>query len=299
MRNLLLILFATFSLPAHAVLNIFACEPEWAMLAAELGGDKVKTFSATGGLQDPHRIEARPSLIARARNADLLVCTGAELETGWLPLLLGQSGNAKIQAGQPAHFMAADYVTKLDMPAQLDRAEGDVHPAGNPHIQTDPRNILAVADALAQRLRRIDAANAAFYDARHADFAARWRDAMSRWEKQAAPLKGMPIVVQHKSWAYLSHWLGLREVAALEPRPGIEPSSAHLQEVLARLEREPARFIIRAAYNNERPSEWLAQRAHIPAVMLPFTVGGTPQATDLFALFDDTLRRLLDAAHEH
>ena len=131
--------------PPHAALRVFACEPEWGALAQELGGDLVDVSVATTALQDPHQIQAKPSLIARARNADLVVCTGAELEIGWLPVLLQQSGNAKVQPGQPGNFAAADYVRKLEVPTQLDRSQGDVHAAGNPHIQTDPRNIAQVA----------------------------------------------------------------------------------------------------------------------------------------------------------
>ena len=294
--KMLAMLLVGGALPAHAALNIVACEPEWGALARELGGDKVSVYDATTGLQDPHRIQARPSLIARARSADLLACTGADLEIGWLPVLLRQSGNDKIQPGKPGNFEAARFVQKLEVPTRLDRAEGDVHPGGNPHIQTDPRNIARVADALAQQLAEVDPGNSAYYLARHREFAERWNAAMQRWEQQAAPLRGMAIAVQHKGFPYLENWLGLREVATLEPKPGVDPSSSHLGEVLAQLQREPAKMIIRAAYNDGRASEWLAERAKIPAVALPFTVGGTERARDLFGLFDDTVQRLLDAA---
>lgn len=287
---------ATFAAPALAALNILACEPEWGALAQELGGEMVSVYSATNALQDPHRIEAKPSLLARARNADLLACTGAELEAGWLPILLRQSGNPKIQPGKPGYFEAARHVRMLEIPTRLDRAEGDMHAGGNPHIQTDPRNIALVAAALARQLAEADPANAARYQARQQDFARRWQAAMLRWEKQAAPLKGTAIVVQHKGFPYLENWLGLKQVATLEPKPGVEPSSGHLGQVLAGLRQQPARMIIRAAYNDARSSEWLAGRTGLPAVELPFTVGGSEQAKDLFGLFDDTVRRLLEAA---
>jgi zinc/manganese transport system substrate-binding protein len=286
-------LLAVAAAPAQAALKIVACEPEWGALAKELVGDKATVYTATNALQDPHHIQARPSLIASVRNAGLLVCTGAELEIGWLPILQRQSGNPAIQTGQPGYFEAASYVRKLEVPTVLDRSEGDVHPGGNPHIQTDPRNIGLVAVALAKRLEEIDPADAGYYRAREADFAARWQAAIQRWEKQAAPLRGQAIVVQHKGFPYLENWLGLKGVATLEPKPGVEPTSTHLAEVEAQLKRQPARMIIRAAYNDGRPSEWLAQRAHIPAVELPFTVGGSERAKDLFGLFDDTVDRLL------
>ncbi|MHB9102339.1 MAG: metal ABC transporter substrate-binding protein [Sulfuricella sp.] len=288
-------LLALLSVPAFAALNILACEPEWGALAQELGGDKVSVYNATNALQDPHRVEAKPSLMARARGADLLACTGAELEVGWLPILLRQTGNPKIQPGQPGNFEAAHYVRMLEIPARLDRAEGDVHPGGNPHIQTDPRNIALVADALAKRLAEIDAANADYYRQRHIQFAARWKTAIANWEKLAAPLKGVPIVVQHKGFPYLENWLGLKQVAALEQKPGVEPSSAYLSGLLGQLQRQPAKMVIRAAYNDARASEWLTERSKIPAVALPFTVGGSERAKDLFGLFDDTVQRLLAA----
>ena len=288
-------LLASMPLPALAALNVFACEPEWGALAQELGGDKVSVYNATHALQDPHHVEAKPSLLARARNAELLACTGAELETGWLPILLRQSGNPKIQPGQPGYFEAARFVRMLEIPTRLDRAEGDVHAGGNPHIQTDPRNIAKVAQALAQRLGEIDIANAAHYAARHKEFAARWQAAVTRWEQAAAPLKGAPIVVQHKGFPYLENWLGLKQIAALESKPGIEPSSAHLSEVLAQLQRQPAKMVLRAAYNDGRASEWLTERGKVPVVVLPYTVGGSDKAKDLFGLFDDTVGKLLGA----
>jgi zinc/manganese transport system substrate-binding protein len=288
-------LFGLATVPAQAELNVFACEPEWAALAQELGGEKVSVFTATTARQDPHRIEARPSLIARLRQADLLVCTGAELEAGWLPVLLRQAGNARVQPGRAGYFEAAQHVRMLEIPARLDRAEGDVHAAGNPHIQTDPRNIGAVAVALARRLAEIDPAGADHYQTRQHDFSQRWGGAIKRWEQLAAPLRGVRIVVQHKGFPYLENWLGLRQVAALEPKPGLEPTSGYLVEVLEKLKREPAQMILRAAYHDGRASEWLAERAKIPAVVVPFTVGGSDQAGDLFGLFDDTVQRLLVA----
>ena len=286
---------ALAALAGHAALNVLACEPEWAALAQELGGDKIKASSATTALQDPHRIEARPSLIARARNADLLVCTGLELEVGWLPILLQQSGNARIAAGQPGNLEAGSLVQRLEIPARLDRSDGDVHPGGNPHIQGDPRNIARVAEALARRLGELDAPNAAFYLARHKDFADRWRAASARWDQQAAPLKGVAVVVHHKNMSYMLNWLDMREAGALEPKPGIEPSAAHLSTLFAQLQKQPAKMVLRAGYQDGRASEWLAERAKIPAVVLPFTVGGSDRAKDLFGLFDDTIARLLGA----
>lgn len=284
--------------PVSANLNIFACEPEWAALAQELGGSNVSTFSATSALQDPHQVQARPSLLARARQADLAVCSGAELEIGWLPMIQRQAGNPKIQIGQPGYFQAADYVRMLDTPSRLDRSSGDVHSMGNPHIQTDPRNFIPVAKMLVERMAQIDPANAKIYTERYQDFSARWQTAIDKWQQAATPLQGMPVVVHHKSWAYLENWLDLKEVATLEPKPGLPPSSAHLAEVLAQVNTQPAKIIIRMAYQDAKPSEWLAERTGIPAVMLAGTVGGTPKASDLFSLFDDMVQTLLKAVQK-
>ena len=297
MKRALLIAVAAIwlALPAHAAPRVFACEPEWGALAEALGGDLVDVTIATSALQDPHQIQAKPSLIARMRSADLVVCTGAELEIGWLPVLLQQSGNAKVQPGQPGNFAAADYVRRLEVPSQVDRSQGDVHASGNPHIQTDPRNIALVAAALGARLQQVDPAHASQYAQRQADFMQRWREAIVRWTAQGAPLKGVPVVSQHKAFVYLYDWLGMQEVAVLEPKPGVEPSASHLEQVLSALKGTPVRMVVYAAYQDPRPSEWLSSHAGIPAVKLPFTAGGTEGAKDLFGLFDDTLARLLAA----
>lgn len=280
---------------AHAALNVFATVPEWAALSRELGGDKVRVYLATSPLQDPHHVQAKPSLIARARTADLVVATGAELEVGWLPLVLQQAGNDKVQPGSAGYFAATRYVALLDKPTRLDRAEGDVHPEGDPHIQGDPRNVARVATALERRLERLDPSNASYYKARYERFAARWEAAITKWQREAAPLRGVPVVVQHKGFTYLEAWLGLKEVAALEPKPGMEPTTSHLARVLAILQREPAKMVLLAAYQSDQASQWLAQRSKIQVVKLPFTVGGTDRAKDLFSFYEDTIRRLLEA----
>ena len=287
---LILLLYAA---PSSAALAVFACEPEWGALAKELGGESVEVYVATTARQDPHRIEARPSLIARARGANLVVCTGAELEAGWLPLVLSQSGNPQIQVGRPGYLEAARHVTLLDVPRTLDRAQGDVHAAGNPHVHLDPRNIATIASVLSERMQRLDPGSAQRYAERAKDFRGRWLEAIARWERRGASLAGMPLVVQHKDLTYLLDWLRMREVGTLEPKPGLPPTTAHLGALLTRLGSEPAQAVVRSAYSDPRAAEWLAERARIPAVTLPYTVGGSERAKDLFGLFDDTLARLL------
>jgi len=286
-------LTALLAQPAFAQLKVLACEPEWAALVQELAGDKASVSSATTALQDPHHIEARPSLIARARNADLVVCTGSELEVGWLPLLLTQSANTKIQPGNPGYLETSQFVSRLEIPKVLDRSLGDIHPAGNPHIHLNPRNIAKVAEVLRDRLMQIDSANADFYKSRTAAFLARWGESIQRWESQAAPLKGMTMVVYHRDLSYLNQWLGLREIGSLEPKPGIPATTAHLADLVARMQRDPAKIIVYSAYNSPQAAQFLSDRTKIPAVMLPYTVGGSDRAKDLFGLFDDTLAWLL------
>ncbi len=295
MRATLAFLFVLFCTPAAAAVNVFACEPEWAALAKEIGGEQVSVVSATTAFQDPHHIEARPSLIARVRNANLVVCSGSELEIGWLPLLLTQSGNQRVQPGSPGYLEASQYVTKLEVPRVIDRAMGDIHPGGNPHIQSDPRNIAKVAAVLAERLAQLDGGNAGMYRSRLESFDKRWQEAMRRWEQQAAPLKGVPLVEHHKGFTYLIRWLGMQEVGDLEPLPGVPPSTSHLAQLVERMRRAPAKMIVYSSYDDPRAAQFLSERTGIPSVMLPFTVGGSDKAKDLFGYFDDLVGRLLAA----
>lgn len=292
---LYLVLALAMSTPASAALKIFACEPEWDALAREIGGDKVKSETATTALQDVHHIEARPSLIAKVRSANLLVCTGADLEVGWLPMLVRQAGNREVQPGRPGYFLAADAVDRLDIPTHVDRAMGDVHPFGNPHIHLHPHRMAQVAAALAQRLAQVDPSNADYYAARHADFAKRWDEATKRWELRAGSLKGVSVVVQHRSWSYLFNWLQIQEAAAIEPKPGVPPSAGYLTELKAKLVAHPARFIVRATYQDPKAANWLAKELGIAVVDLPYSVGGSAKALDLFSLFDETVDRLVAA----
>lgn len=289
------VVLATVAAPARAAIEVFTCEPEWAALAGELGGSLVNAESATTPQQDPHYIQARPSLIAKVRRAGLVLCTGADLEVGWLPLLLRQAGNAAVQPGQPGYMTASDHVDLLDKPASLDRSLGDVHPYGNPHIQTDPRNIGKVAAALAERLAMLDPPNAATYRLRYADFQARWQSAVDRWTAAVAPLRGRQVVTHHKGWVYLESWVGLVEVGNLEPKPGLPASAAHLAELLEQLKSQQVAVIIRSVYEDAKASEWLAGRTSIPYVVLPHTVGSVPGADDLFGMFDVIVKTLLEA----
>lgn len=257
---------------AQAALNVFACEPEWAALAKELGGERLEIYSATTARQDPHHIQARPSLIAKARKADLLICTGAELEVGWLPLLLRKAGNARIQPGKPGHFLAAEYVEMLEVPVKLDRSLGDIHVSGNPHIHTDPRNVMRVARDLHQRLIEIDPDGVEIYTQRFETFGRDWQLAIERLGKQSASVNDVDVVVHHDYWSYLIKWLNLNRVATLEPVPGVSPSTSHLAKIKQLLKTQPAEMIIDTSYMNNRPAKWLSDQTGTPVVTLPATV---------------------------
>jgi zinc/manganese transport system substrate-binding protein len=288
----LIVMAGVISAPVEAKLRIFACEPEWGSLIDELAGDAVSVDVATSALQDVHVVEARPSLIAKMRKADLLVCSGAQLEIGWLPQLLRQAGNPKVNTGAGS-FMAASQVSTLEKPASVDRSAGDVHPDGNPHVQLDPYRMLAIAKALSARLEELDAANASTYQTRLADFDTRWNAAIKTWEAKAAPLKGKAVVVHHSSWVYLLQWLGMHEIGSLEPKPGVPPTSSHLSSLIDVTKSGGAIAIISATYQDTKPGEWLAERTGVAALVLPFTVGGDDKSKDLFGLYDSTIDKLL------
>ena len=292
-----LLLLLVVPLSADA-LEVFACEPEWGSLVKELAGDNVNLTVATTAFQDPHRLQARPSLIAATRRADLLICTGADLEIGWLPLLLRRAGNPDIQPGRPGHFMAADYVRKLEIPMLVDRSQGDIHPQGNPHIHLNPNNISRIAIKLAERLGVLDPANESDYMDRLQEFQYRWKSAIVGWEQRGELLSGLRLASHHRGFSYLADWLDLNIVATLERKPGIPPSASHLASLLETLSPNPPAAVVRTPYANEKPSLWLTERLDVRALRLPYTVNVVDGPVDLFALFDVTLAALEEIRNE-
>lgn len=290
-RLAVLLLTLLMGASAHAELGVFACEPEWGALTRELAGKHADVFVATHAGQDPHDTQARPSLIAKLRSADLAVCTGAGLEAGWMPMLQRRARNPRVLPGKPGYFEAARQVVLLEKPADLDRAEGDIHGDGNPHIQLDPRRVLIVARALSSRLQRIDPDNKPAYEGLLQDFTTRWEASVERWQAQAGGLEGKRAVVHHRQWIYLLDWLGMRRVGSLEPKPGIPPNMSHLM----RLKKQPADLIILSPLNDMKPTAWLHEQTGIPVVVLPHTVGAVPNSDDLFGLFDEIIRRLSES----
>lgn len=276
---------------ASQALTVFACEPEWAALVQQLA-PQAQVSSATHARQDPHHIEARPSLIAALRRADLAVCTGASLEAGWLPMLQQRAGNARVQDGASGMFYAADHVTLIDPRPPGTPFDGDVHAEGNPHVHLDPERLLAVAQALSQRLQQLEPSSRAEHAARWQSFEQDWRQRMAGWRQRAAPLRGTQVAAQHTTYAYLWHWLGMRQAADLEPKPGMPPTPGHLQRVLEATRAAPPRAVVVSLYQDARPAQWLAQQlgGGTRVLQLPSTV--SDEAPDLAALFDLLIARL-------
>lgn len=295
MRKLTVLLLLPLLAVLHAQaepLQVFACEPEWGALTREIAGARADITVAIHPSQDPHKIEARPTLISAVRRADLVFCTGADLEVGWLPVLLARGANPQVRQ-PPGLLYAAEQVTLIDIPARLDRADGDLHAAGNPHMHLDPQRLLVVADALSARLAALDPDHRAQYENALADFRQRMTTAMARWQQQAAPLRGENLIVHHRSFSYLLNWLGINTVAELEPKPGLPPTAAHLAELVSVASDNQVQLILYADYNGDRGARWLAERSEGCAVRLPLSPADT-----LFALFDEQISALLRASQE-
>lgn len=288
-------LVLALSAGAAQALEVFACEPEWAALARVLAPDATVT-SATHALQDPHHIEARPALIGALRRADLAVCTGASLEIGWLPVLQQRAGNPRVLPGQDGLLFAEQVVTLVDKRDRVDRSMGDVHAEGNPHLHLDPRRVKAVAQALAERLARVDPANAAAYRQRYAAWAGEWDGHIAAWTARARPLQGRPVAAQHTAFTYLWDWLGMRQVADLEPKPGLPPTMSHLTQVLQQVKQAPSVVVVRALHQDPQASQWLARQAGVPLVVLPATVTADGPTARLDGYFDTVIDALLRAA---
>jgi len=256
-------------------LTVFACEPEWASLTRALLPE-ARIYSATNHLQDPHHVEARPSLIARMRHADIAVCTGASLEVGWLPMLQERSGNPRIQNGQPGMFYASAYVTLIDQhEGPITPFSGDVHPEGNPHFHADPHRLLLVAQALRDRLVQLGPNHRDAITANHASFDKALRERITQWERQASSLQGKAVVAQHASFGYLWKWLKVEQVADLEPKPGMAPTPGHLERIRSQLKQSPASAIVVAQHQDQRAAKWLVSQEagkSTPLLVLPATV---------------------------
>jgi len=289
------LLLLVAAMPAQGQLRVFACEPEWAALVRTLVPDAELT-TATSHLQDPHYIEARPSLIAAVRRADIAVCTGASLEAGWLPMLLQRASNPDIQAGRIGLFFAADHAQLHAPHDHVDRSMGDVHPEGNPHVHLSPDQLPEIARALAKRLGEIEPQSATAIQGRYIRWRGDWNSLRAEWRAMAEALEGQSVVVQHSNFGYLLGWLGVETAADLEPKPGLPPSASHLSQLLANPKLEDASAILIASYQDPQPAEWLAERTKLPVVVVPGTVTGEAPTETLGGLISEIIRQIESAA---
>jgi zinc/manganese transport system substrate-binding protein len=296
-----LCLFPLFSAPTEAKLNIFACLPEWQALANELGGDAVTTFVAVGPLTNPDHVQVTPALIVAIKEADLLICTGADFEGEWLPGALKRANNPKLRRGKPGLFFARDFVQGLKDSqhghdaGQANKPHEHLHQHGNPHVQGDPYRVRALAGQLGRRMIEIDRSEAKRYAANTRAFVRDLGALIKSLEAKAAPLRGVNIAAQHEHSVYLLNWLKINSVAIVEPQVGVPPGPADLARIIKQVPRDNIKFIIHAAYENPRPSAYVAKRAKIPLVRLPFTIGGTDDAKTFADFYRSAVGRMLDA----
>jgi ABC-type Zn uptake system ZnuABC Zn-binding protein ZnuA len=281
---------------ASAAVNVITTTEDLADLARQVGGDRVKVESIARGYQDPHFVEAKPSFILKLSKADLLVVVGRELEIGWLPPLVQQSRNAKVQPGAEGYLDASLTARILEIPTgQITRAMGDVHPQGNPHYHLDPGNGRHIAKAIADKLSRMAPGDAATFAARYADFDKRLAEAEKRWDALMAPYKGLKIVTYHRSWANFTGRFGLNVIGYVEPRPGIPPSPQHTIDLIAEMKRQGVKILVVEPYFDLRTPNSIARETSAQVVVLPPSVGAEKEITGYLKLFDYDLDLLLKA----
>jgi zinc/manganese transport system substrate-binding protein len=286
------------AMPVRAAgpLNVIATTEDLASIAREVAGDKAKVESLSRGYQDPHFVEAKPSFVLKLNKADLLIAVGRELEIGWLPPLITQSRNAKIQPGGDGYLDASLTARILEMPTgQLTRAMGDVHPSGNPHYWLDPENGKRIAKAVADKLSALDHANAAYYAQREADFEKRLTEAGARWTGMMAPYKGMQVVTYHRSWPNFADRFGLEVIGYVEPKPGIPPSPSHTIDVINAMKRQNVKIILVEPYFDLKTPNSIARETGARVLVMPPSVGGEKEITDYLKLFDYDIKLLTDA----
>ncbi len=272
--------------PAGAKLKVVTTLPDFAAMAAELGGERVDAESLIRGTQDPHYVDAKPSFVLKVSQADLLVIIGLGLEAGWLPVLLTQARNADIQPGGRGYLDASQSIRVKEVPAAADRAMGDVHGGGNPHYFTSPDELLRVAGAIHKKLVELDPAGGSAYDERWQAFQKRYQQKSTAWKRALAPLAGQQVVVYHESWIYLLDWAGLKRAGALEPKPGIPPSAGQVTRLLTRVRGQGIRFVIQEVYHPSRLSRVFASKAGAKLLVLPSMVGAAPGVTTIWDKFD-------------
>ena len=277
-------------------IQIMTATTDLAALAQEVGGDRVDVESVARGYQDPHFVDAKPSFLLKLKRADLLIVVGLELEIGWLPPLITQSTNPKIQVGAPGYFDASRYARILEIPSGVvTRAEGDVHPLGNPHYWLDPENGLRIAKGIVDKLSEMRPSDAAYFAQRYADFEQRLKQADQRWLDEMAPYSGRKIVTYHRSWPNFAEHFHLNVVGYVEPRPGIPPSPQHTVELIQQMKRDNVKVIVVEPYFDLKTPNSIARETGGQVNVLPPSVGGEKEITDYFKLFDYDIAKLKQA----
>jgi len=297
MKRILLTLFFSmaFAVVTDAKLTVVATLPDFGSLASEIGGDKVNVIVLAKATEDPHFVDARPSFVVSMRGADVLIDGGAELELGWLPPLLQNARNPKIEIGKPGRVQASQGIRLMNVPANVTRAAGDVHALGNPHFTADPIIAKAIAQHIAQSFSALDPANAAFYDANYKKFEATINTKLQEWGAAMLPFKGQSVVAYHDSWPYFAHRFGLNIDIFLEPKPGIPPSPSHLAEVIAQMKAQKIKAIIVEPFHDRKIAEKVANATGAKVVDFSQFPGGLP-GTDNYVKLIDTLVSRLTAA---
>jgi zinc/manganese transport system substrate-binding protein len=284
--------------PARAAgpLNVVTTTEDLASIAREVAGDKAKVESLSRGYQDPHFVEAKPSFVLKLNKADVLIAVGRELEIGWLPPLITQARNAKIQPGADGYLDASSTARILEIPTgQITRAMGDVHPSGNPHYWLDPENGKLIAKATADKLSALDHANAAYYAQREADFEKRLTEAEARWTGMMAPYKGTKVVTYHRSWSNFADHFGLDVMGYVEPRPGIPPSPSHTLDLIKAMKEQNVKIILVEPYFDLKTPNSIARETGARVLVMPPSVGGEKEITEYITLFDYDIKLLTDA----
>lgn len=300
MRRLLLILFIISStapdLFCRDVINILTTTEDLRSIAQAVGGDRVKVESLAKGYQDPHFVDAKPSFMMKAKNADLFIVVGLELEIGYEELIINGSRNKRIRIDQPGYLDVSEGVGLLEVPTttKVDRSMGDVHPMGNPHYWLDPENVKIVARNIANRLSELSPDNAVYFQENLASFDKKMDEKMIEWKKKMAPFKGMPIAIYHRSWPYFVDRFGLVVACELEPKPGIPPSPAHLKEVMDIMKRDKVGVILMEVFYDEKPAQFVANQTGAKVIIVPNSVGGTKEAKDYFGLIDTIVNKLAE-----
>jgi len=285
--------------PAGATVNVMTSTEDLAALTREVGGDRVKVESIARGYQDPHFVEAKPSFILKLAKADLLVVVGRELEIGWLPPLIQQSRNAKVQVGADGYLDASLTAKILEIPTgQITRAMGDVHPQGNPHYWLDPDNGRRIAKAILDKLSLMAPADAPYFGSRYADFDKRLAEAEKRWDSMMAPYKGLKIVTYHRSWPNFVDRFGLDVIGYVEPRPGIPPSPRHTIDLIAEVKRQNVKILLVEPYFDLKTPQSIARETGAKVLVMSPSVGGVKEITDYIGLFDYDLGLLVAAIKE-